>query len=148
MNMSKYFSSTHYRSRFRTWQNWKSLTYVTTNWVRVDQFGGICDFILTMSFMIGEDIPDCIYKLKNLTTLYLRFNRIRNVSEEIRHLEKLTMLSLRENKIKSLPRAIGFLVNLDILDISHNHLEHLWVVFFFSVAILVVVSNDASVKHD
>lgn len=78
-------------------------------------------------FLIGEDIPDCIYKLKNLTTLYLRFNRIRNVSEEIRHLEKLTMLSLRENKIKSLPRAIGFLVNLDILDISHNHLEHLWV---------------------
>lgn len=82
-------------------------------------------FQLYSIIFTGEDIPDSIYKLKSLTTLYLRFNRIRNVSEEIRNLEKLTMLSLRENKIKSLPRAIGFLVNLDILDISHNHLEHL-----------------------
>lgn len=73
----------------------------------------------------GEDIPDSIYKLRNLTTLYLRFNRIKNVSEDIRNLEKLTMLSLRENKIKNLPRAIGCLVHLDILDISHNHLENL-----------------------
>jgi hypothetical protein len=43
---------------------------------------------LFVSF-IGEDIPDAIYKLKSLTTLYLRFNRIRNVSEEIRNLEKV-----------------------------------------------------------
>lgn len=85
-----------------------------------------CNWMIHFWF-VGEDIPDSIYKLKNLTTLYLRFNRIRNVSEDIRSLEKLTMLSLRENKIKSLPKAIGCLVNLDILDISHNHLEHLWV---------------------
>ena len=40
-------------------------------------------------------------------------------------LKNLISLSLRENKIKELPHAIGELVHLTTFDVSHNHLEHL-----------------------
>jgi leucine-rich repeat protein SHOC2 len=76
--------------------------------------------------------------------LYLRFNRIKEVSEDIKNLtvcvlkmifiidltifflfKKLQKLSLRENKIRGLPRTIGSLVNLTTLDLGFNHLEYL-----------------------
>ncbi len=44
-------------------------------------------------------IPEVVYKLTSLQTLYLRFNRIREVGEDIGNLVKLTNLSIRENNI-------------------------------------------------
>ncbi|KAL3248286.1 hypothetical protein MRX96_056551 [Rhipicephalus microplus] len=70
-------------------------------------------------------IPEVVYKLTSLTTLFLRFNRIREVSENIANLTNLTMLSLRENKIRELPAGIGKLTQLVTFDASNNHLKHL-----------------------
>ena len=82
-------------------------------------------FQFVIAFFLSFQIPDVVYKLTSLTTLFLRFNRIKLVDEEIRNLTNLNMLSLRENKIRKLPSGIGKLVNLVMLDVSHNHLEHL-----------------------
>jgi len=40
-----------------------------------------------------------MYTLTSLLTVYLRFNRIREVGQEIGNLQKLTNLSIRENNI-------------------------------------------------
>lgn len=40
-----------------------------------------------------------VYTLTGLMTIYLRFNRIREVGTEIGNLQKLTNLSIRENNI-------------------------------------------------
>lgn len=86
--------------------------------------------------------------MTSLQTLYLRFNRIREVGGEIGNLVKLTNLSIRENNItyeilimhiysvytlwiiflyffRTLPPSIGKLTRLVTLDMSYNHLEHL-----------------------
>ena len=55
----------------------------------------------------SQSIPDVVYQLLGLQTLYLRFNRISVVSPSIGNLQNLHMLSLRENKIKELPSSIG-----------------------------------------
>ena len=47
----------------------------------------------------GLQIPAVVYTLTSLTTLYLRFNRIREVGAELGNLAKLTILILRENQI-------------------------------------------------
>lgn len=44
-----------------------------------------------------------VYKLVSLTTLYMRFNRIRDVDPELGNLVNLTNLSIRENNITELP---------------------------------------------
>ena len=54
--------------------------------------------LLTYMYIILQ-LPQVVYQLTNLTTLYLRFNRIREVGEDIGQLEKLTTLILRENNI-------------------------------------------------
>lgn len=46
-------------------------------------------------------IPDVVYKLTSLTTLYLRFNRIREVGEEIANLKVNSLLNLFLNMGKS-----------------------------------------------
>ena len=49
--------------------------------------------------LFGLQIPAVVYTLTSLTTLYLRFNRIREVGAELGNLAKLTILILRENQI-------------------------------------------------
>ena len=44
-------------------------------------------------------IPPVVYTLTSLTTLYLRFNRIREVGHDLGNLARLTNLSIRENNI-------------------------------------------------
>ena len=49
--------------------------------------------------LFGLQIPAVVYTLTSLTTLYLRFNRIREVGAELGNLAKLTILILRETQI-------------------------------------------------
>ena len=49
--------------------------------------------------MFCLQVPAVVYTLTSLTTLYLRFNRIREVGAELGNLAKLTILILRENQI-------------------------------------------------
>ena len=51
-----------------------------------------------------------VYKLVSLTTLYMRFNRIRDVDPELGNLVNLTNLSIRENNITELPGTISELL--------------------------------------
>ncbi len=44
-------------------------------------------------------IPPVVYTLPNLVTIYLRFNRIREVGSEIGNITNLTNLSIRENNV-------------------------------------------------
>ncbi len=52
-------------------------------------------------------IPDVVYHMIGLQTLYLRFNRVVQVAPDIANLQNLQMLSLRENKIREVPASIG-----------------------------------------
>ena len=54
---------------------------------------------MTRSKIFHFQIPEVVYKLTSLQTLYLRFNRIREVGDDIGNLVKLTNLSIRENNI-------------------------------------------------
>ena len=55
--------------------------------------------LVTKISNFGLQIPAVVYTLTSLTTLYLRFNRIREVGAELGNLAKLTILILRENQI-------------------------------------------------
>ena len=52
-------------------------------------------------------IPEVVYHMIGLQTLYLRFNRMVQVAPNIANLQNLQMLSLRENKIREVPASIG-----------------------------------------
>ena len=54
-----------------------------------------------------QAIPDVVYHMIGLQTLYLRFNRVVQVAPDIANLQNLQMLSLRENKIREVPASIG-----------------------------------------
>lgn len=56
-----------------------------------------------------------VYKLVSLTTLYMRFNRIRDVDPELGNLVNLTNLSIRENNITELPGTFSELSLLELL---------------------------------
>ena len=64
-------------------------------------------YVLNCFTLAFFQIPSVVYRLTSLTTLYLRFNRIREVGPEIGHLVKITNLSIRENNIMVLPSTIG-----------------------------------------
>ena len=61
-----------------------------------------------------------VYKLVSLTTLYMRFNRIRDVDPELGNLVNLTNLSIRENNITELPGTISELFLLIELLFSNS----------------------------
>ena len=51
------------------------------------------------NILVLFQIPPVVYTLTSLMTIYLRFNRIREVGAEMGDLQKLTNLSIRENNI-------------------------------------------------
>ena len=69
-------------------------------------------FLLSLP-CIFQAIPDVVYHMIGLQTLYLRFNRVVQVAPDIANLQNLQMLSLRENKIREVPASIGESVEVE-----------------------------------
>jgi len=70
-------------------------------------------------------IPDNISKLKNLETLNLNSNAIREISPQIGTLVNLKTLMLAFNRITSLPEEIAQLKQLNELNLRANPLQNL-----------------------
>ena len=70
-----------------------------------------------------ETIPDEIFELINLQTLYLSRNKLKSLPSDIGKLVNLQRLFLNGNKLKLLPPEIGNLINLRDLYVCDNNLE-------------------------
>jgi len=67
-------------------------------------------------------IPVEIFQMKNLETLDLALNEIKNIPDDIGKLKKLKYLSLSYNLLTDIPEGIGELKNLEILFFLDNEL--------------------------
>ena len=70
-----------------------------------------------------KQVPKTIDKLKNLKIINLLNNRIEELPKEICNLKFLESIYLSYNQIKKLPKEIWNLKNLKVLDLSHNQLQ-------------------------
>ncbi|MGE5041624.1 MAG: leucine-rich repeat domain-containing protein [Candidatus Levyibacteriota bacterium] len=69
------------------------------------------------------EIPDSVYSMKNLTTLWFPNNKITALSPKIGNLTNLQVLNVTNNQISSIPKEIGNLTNLQELYIGTNNLK-------------------------
>jgi Leucine-rich repeat (LRR) protein len=65
-------------------------------------------------------MPEVIFKLKNLTHLYIEDNLIEEIPEAINQLSKLKYLEIGFNGIKKLPENLDGLSNLKTIIISSH----------------------------
>jgi internalin A len=70
-------------------------------------------------------LPEELWELRQLQTLYLNNNRFKAVPRLISKLTNLTSLDLSSNKLRTLPESIGQLVNLTSLDLYSNQFKTL-----------------------
>ncbi len=68
------------------------------------------------------ELPDELWELKQLTSLFLNKNQFTGVPEAISRLTNLTTLYLTGNQLTGVPAAISRLTNLTFLDLSGNQL--------------------------
>ena len=71
------------------------------------------------------ELPKEIFKLNNLTGLYLGFNQISEIPDEIAELKNLTTLTLFSNQISEIPDAIAKLKNLKKLSLGDNKISRI-----------------------
>lgn len=76
------------------------------------------------SFALVE-VPQEVYRFKNLNKLYLGDNQLVSLSEDIKYLKQLKVLYLRNNKLAFLPSGISQLSQLQTLDLGNNQLDFL-----------------------
>lgn len=69
---------------------------------------------------IKGDIPASWSKLKKLKTLYLAYNALAALPDNIGAMESLVTLEAQNNQIKAIPASIGNLQNLVTLNLSDN----------------------------
>ncbi|WP_278010779.1 leucine-rich repeat domain-containing protein [Flavobacterium gyeonganense] len=72
---------------------------------------------------IKGDIPATWANLKKLKTVYLGYNNLTALPEEIGSMESLVTLDIASNKVKAIPVSIGTLTNLVTLNLSSNLIE-------------------------
>lgn len=72
---------------------------------------------------IKGDIPATWANLKKLKTVYLGYNNLTALPEEIGAMESLVTLDIASNKVKAIPVSIGNLTNLVTLNLSSNLIE-------------------------
>ena len=72
-----------------------------------------------------KNLPNIIYKFKNLKTLQLYRNQLDTLSPEIEQLKSLVKLYLEGNYLKNIPAEIGQLTNLRELNLGSNSLNSL-----------------------
>ena len=72
---------------------------------------------------IKGDIPASWSKLKKLKTVYIGYNTLTALPEDIGAMESLVTLDATSNQIKTIPASIGNLTNLVTLSLSSNQIE-------------------------
>jgi len=65
-------------------------------------------------------VPNVIFDLLTLTRLYLNFNELEELPEDVGKLTGLKEFALAGNKLKSLPISMARLSSLELLDIGYN----------------------------
>jgi Leucine-rich repeat (LRR) protein len=81
--------------------------------------------VLDLSNLSLTELPSQIRFLKNLTYLYLGYNAIERLPDELGSLKNLEVIDLTANKLKTLPNSICNLTNLTALHLSGNNLSTL-----------------------
>ena len=66
------------------------------------------------------EIPEEVFKLKNLKVLNLSYNKISNLPESLGKLTSLNELYLSGNQLTSLPEFLGKLTSLNKLELRDN----------------------------
>ena len=74
---------------------------------------------------IIEKLPNIIADLKELRSLNLKFNKLKEVPKFIKRLPYLESLNLSNNQIKTLPEYISEFSSLEYLDLSWNNIQRL-----------------------
>jgi len=69
--------------------------------------------------------PMEVFKFKNLSNLYLRWNDIDSIPPEIGNLKYLRTLNIVHNNLSEIPPEIGNLVNLKKLYLDNNNISEL-----------------------
>ncbi len=82
------------KTKFKYYNNWDVEKNVPFNF----RYDVIINYFME-NILVLFQIPPVVYTLTSLMTIYLRFNRIREVGAEMGDLQKLTNLSIRENNI-------------------------------------------------
>ena len=70
-----------------------------------------------------QELPDCVFQLKNLKTLDLISNRIKKIPPTI-NFEKVEKLNLQGNQIQELPESIYNLPKLKEISLGGNPLKN------------------------
>lgn len=76
--------------------------------------------ILELNGIELSEIPQSIFKLKNLKILRLRKNKIKCIPDEISSLSSLVELNLIDNELTSIPVSLFQLKNLQVLHLRKN----------------------------
>jgi Leucine-rich repeat (LRR) protein len=71
------------------------------------------------------DIPKEVFKLQNLTRLYLHSNQIRCIPEDIVELINLKRIDLSHNQISEIPDLITQLTKLEVLALHNNQITEI-----------------------
>ncbi|KAJ6249675.1 lrr receptor-like kinase [Anaeramoeba flamelloides] len=79
---------------------------------------------LKLDYNLLKQIPNCIFKLKNLISLDLRNNELKIISPKICKLTKLQDFQLSGNQLKNLPIEITNLNSLKIINLMRNHFNN------------------------
>jgi internalin A len=80
---------------------------------------------LKLSGMDLSNLPPEIGELTSLTSLYLRYGRIKTLPDSIGNLKNLQSLYLSQNQLETLPHSIGKLSNLQFLHLDNNRINTL-----------------------
>ena len=70
-----------------------------------------------------KEVPECIFQLKQLQSLWLHNNPLGSLPMQLFGLQSLTQLCVSNTQLSVLPGEIGQLTNLTRLDINGNMLE-------------------------
>ncbi|GAA3767701.1 leucine-rich repeat domain-containing protein [Flavobacterium ginsengiterrae] len=72
---------------------------------------------------VKGDVPASWNKLKKLKTVYLSYNNLTALPEDIGAMESLVTIEAHGNQIKTIPASISNLANLVTLELSDNQIE-------------------------
>jgi len=72
----------------------------------------------------NSGIPDCIFKLVTLKTLYLNYCKISNINKNILNLKNLKYLSIDYTELNEFPMILIEIENLEFISIVENKIEN------------------------
>lgn len=81
--------------------------------------------VLNLSGNLFTTIPESIFQLDNLRSLYMGENRIKTLPKTITRLQRLKFLYLGGNQLTEIPEEVGKLTKLEALSLCENNINKL-----------------------